>query len=297
LLSGRDDKVKKILGELQSIYDGEYAKATGTVGVLRSKSVFSMIACVTPAAIRSHHRYMSMIGGRFLCFRLPALTDIERQHGFERSWQESQREQNLRSLRAMIRQHVSELLKAPINLEPESAEVQVALNELALLLARGRGILLTEKMHDLNETTGEERFFYELADPQIEEPYRALQQLRTLARASARIHGRTEVTWHDLELMRRVVFGSMPKSRAEALMCFQSDRNVLNRPQFSALLGKRESSTRKLIDEMEALQLLAMEEVQAERIYRPVSDLSRAITAPIEPLDHLDDGQQIQEVA
>jgi hypothetical protein len=172
LLSGRDDKVKKILGELQSIYDGEYAKATGTVGVLRSKSVFSMIACVTPAAIRSHQRYMSMIGGRFLCFRLPPLTSIERQHGFERSWQEGQREQNLRALRASIGQHVGELLKAPINLEPESPEMQGALNDLALLLARGRGILLTEKVQSLNETTGEERFHYELGEPQIEEPYR-----------------------------------------------------------------------------------------------------------------------------
>lgn len=87
LLSGRDDKVKKVLGELQSIYDGEFSKATGTVGVLRSKSVFALIACVTPAAIRRHRQYMSMIGGRFLTFRLPALTNDERQKGFERSWQ------------------------------------------------------------------------------------------------------------------------------------------------------------------------------------------------------------------
>src|SRR5262252_365978 len=33
LFSLRDENVKKILGDLQSVYDGEFVKATGTVGV------------------------------------------------------------------------------------------------------------------------------------------------------------------------------------------------------------------------------------------------------------------------
>jgi hypothetical protein len=89
LFSMREDKIKKLLGELQSIYDGEYTKATGTVGVLRSESVFSMIACVTPQALRQHQRYMSMIGSRFLFYRVPPLEEDERQEGFDLLWNEN----------------------------------------------------------------------------------------------------------------------------------------------------------------------------------------------------------------
>src|SRR5262249_24772553 len=41
IFSLRDDKVKKFLGDLQSIYDGSYAKSTGTRGTIRYDSTFS----------------------------------------------------------------------------------------------------------------------------------------------------------------------------------------------------------------------------------------------------------------
>jgi bifunctional DNA primase/polymerase-like protein/primase-like protein len=57
LFSLRDDAVKKVLGDLQSIYDGEYAKATGTVGVIRHQSRFALVGCITPHALTKHHNY------------------------------------------------------------------------------------------------------------------------------------------------------------------------------------------------------------------------------------------------
>jgi hypothetical protein len=87
LFSLRDDKVKKTLGELQTIYDGEFTKATGTVGVVSYTTRFTMLCCVTPAALEQHHTYMSRIGTRFLLFRVPTLSDHEREHGFDLSWE------------------------------------------------------------------------------------------------------------------------------------------------------------------------------------------------------------------
>ena len=94
LFSLREDRIKKILGDLQSIYDGEYAKATGTVGVKRYQSRFACVGCITPLALAKHHNYMSSIGSRFLYYHIPPLTAEERGGGFERSWTLAQHGRN-----------------------------------------------------------------------------------------------------------------------------------------------------------------------------------------------------------
>jgi hypothetical protein len=112
LFSGREEKVKKLLGELQSIYDGEYVKVTGTVGKLASSSVFAMVACITPQALRRHHNYMSMIGGRFLVYRLLPLSDEERGAGFDLAWDEEGRKGKLPKLKGPRRKARRGLLAA-----------------------------------------------------------------------------------------------------------------------------------------------------------------------------------------
>jgi hypothetical protein len=59
LFSKKEDKVKEIIGDLVSIYDGEYTKWTGTVGQIRYEARFAIVACVTPTALEEHYRYMS----------------------------------------------------------------------------------------------------------------------------------------------------------------------------------------------------------------------------------------------
>jgi hypothetical protein len=74
LLSGRDETVGSVLGDLNSIYDGTFVKATGTVGTLTYKTHFAIVAAVTPAAIVKHHRHMAKMGTRFLLYRIATLT-------------------------------------------------------------------------------------------------------------------------------------------------------------------------------------------------------------------------------
>ena len=82
LFSMRDDKVKKILGELSSIFDGSFHKHTGTRGAIDYTDIaFSMIACITTAALADHHRYLSTIGPRFLTYAFLPLNQPEREAG------------------------------------------------------------------------------------------------------------------------------------------------------------------------------------------------------------------------
>jgi hypothetical protein len=153
-------------------------------------------------------------------------------------------------------------------------------------LARGRGVILTEKVQDLNEDTGKERFGYEITDVQIEEPYRALEQLRTLGRALARVHGRARITDHELELLRRVVLSSVSPVRADALAVFRKHPSGATRDAFMEVLNRSESGVSQLLKELKAIQLIVEDRVSSRWLYRPVKDLSNIICRPLEVLDH-----------
>lgn len=294
VFSMREDRVKKILGDFQSIYDGEYAKATGTLGLQSYRSTFAMMACITPLALRKHHNYMSMVGGRFLVIRLLPLSDEEREAGFDRAWDETARRQDLPKLRTLLLEHVSKLLTEPVSLESESGEQRERLNRLALLLARGRGVILTERVQDLNEDTGQERHSYEIADVQIEEPYRALEQLRTLGRALARIHGRTKMTDHEIELLRRVVLSSVTPVRGEALAVFGKYPSGLTSKVLAGELSRSDTGAYRLLRELTALKLLVEDRVSTGWVYKPISELSDLISRGVKVLNHAEDLEEIR---
>jgi hypothetical protein len=144
-----------------------------------------------------------MIGSRFLFYRVPPLEDDKRQGGFDLVWKEDG-QGDTAALRRAVQDHMEDILQHPPSLVRETPDQQMRLNELALLLARGRGLFLTERTTRLDEKTGLETYLYGLNDVQVEEPFRAVQQLRTLARALAVVHGRDRV---GLRSMKSKSFG------------------------------------------------------------------------------------------
>lgn len=289
LFSMREDKVKKLLGDLQSIYDGEYSKATGTRGVISYNSSFCIVACVTPVALHKHHNYMSMIGGRFLVFRLLPLTDEERGAGFDKAWDEESKKHNLPKLRRLLLEHMNDILTKPIQLEKENPYQQDQLNRLALLLARGRGVVIKEKRSTLDEDTGNDKYRYEITNVQVEEPYRALAQLKTLGRALARIHGRSCMTSHETELLRRVVLSSVLPGRSEALSCFTRMPLGVTVDGLAEGLRCGETWTRSLLNELSALDLVSEVKGTAGWVYRPKGEVADLIEGKITILSHVQD--------
>src|SRR5262249_10481749 len=139
LFSLRDDAVKKVLGDLQSIYDGEYAKATGTVGVIRHQSRFALVGCITPHALTKHHNYTSSIGSRFLYYRIPQLTEDERNEGFTVTWGGGEeRKKHQADLRRLALEHIADVRALPPIWTPETQEQQHFLQCLAKFVAHGR---------------------------------------------------------------------------------------------------------------------------------------------------------------
>ena len=229
---------------------------------------------------------MATIGGRFLVIRLLPLSDEERQEGFDRTWDEESRKQNLPKLRQLLLEHVKSILSHPASLEIETPEQQDQLNRLALLLARGRGVILTEKVKTMDEGTGEDRFYYEVAGVQIEEPYRALAQLRTLGRALARIHGRSRITDHEIELLRRVVLSSVSPVRGETMAIFKAFPLGITSQILATHLQVSETGARTYLRELVALKLVTESRDATGWTYRPIPELAEFITKDVSVLHH-----------
>jgi len=297
VFSMRSEKVRKFLGDLQAIFDREYHKLTGTLGKVGGRAAFSIVACVTPSALAEHHEYMAKIGSRFLMYQVPQLTEEERQTGLEILWDVSEtRKQKLGELRELVAAHVKDLLDSPPTLEPETREQREIINRLAELMAHGRTVLRGQQLVDPD--TGEKKYEPEMV--QREEPFRVQQQLRTLARALARVHGRSRITDHELELERRVALGSLAADRARVLALFPDHPEGLTVETCAKGIGKGESRARQLLKELVLIGLLdeGCNDSKGGRpgtIYRPAPKFADLLTWPLKPLDHLLDLSQPED--
>ena len=103
IFSLNEETTKKLLGELVSIYDGEFSKFSPTRGYISYKTSFSHLGCITPAALNQHHRYLNIIGPRFIFYRIPALSAERRQTGFTIAWSPVNRKVALKDLAAKPR--------------------------------------------------------------------------------------------------------------------------------------------------------------------------------------------------
>ena len=95
IFSLKEDTIKKILGDMTSIFDGKFQKFTATRGEISYSSQFSMLSCITPAILSKHHRYMHQLGGRFFFVRMPELTEEMRNRGHEIAWDTTDRKKRI----------------------------------------------------------------------------------------------------------------------------------------------------------------------------------------------------------
>ncbi|MEK7855676.1 MAG: hypothetical protein AAB288_06275, partial [Acidobacteriota bacterium] len=82
LFSLNEESLKKILGDMTSIFDGEFEKFTATRGLVAYKALFPFVGCITPAILNRHHTYVHQLGSRFMFYRVPIASDEERRRGF-----------------------------------------------------------------------------------------------------------------------------------------------------------------------------------------------------------------------
>lgn len=135
--------------------------------------------------------------------------------------------------------------------------VQEEINLLAELVARARGEVRTKSQKFVNEE-GEEISYQEIEDVQIEEPFRAMHQLKTLCRALAILREKEEVTTEEVKTAKRIALSSMPVSRAEVLSAYRVHPKM-SAKDVSDVLDKNYKTMKRHLDQLLHLKVLRAE--------------------------------------
>lgn len=286
--SQSEETVKKLLGDMTAIYDGTFTKHSPTRGTITYNASFSHIGCVTPEALRKRQQYMNIIGPRFLMLRYRAMPESDKDVALQNAWGEGF-EENVVEARQAVQEFITllrENVRADARRPTVPHHIQAKINTLAKFTARTRGIVHTEK-DTFKDDEGEEVTHTITADVQIEEPFRALSQFRTLCIGLAIIRGKQEVTQAEFTTLNRVALDSMPQNRADALTVFRKQPSVTAK-ESAELLQRHPKTIRRHLEELVTLGVLQKEKDEAGADansfafaawrYRPVDQFSSIIS-------------------
>ena len=251
-----DEKMtKKLLGDLVGIYDKEFTKFSSRRGNISYKSAFSQLGCITPATLNRHTQYMNMVGARFLCYSMPISTSGDAEKSYKSIFTNTDRSLIEKEARLYVSSYFNQIIQKPFNIKPLSKSAQAYLRIAAELMSNCRGIVLLQSATFKNEE-GEEIKYYEVSDVQIEEPWRAVQQIILLAQHLAFVVGKDEVTIEELSIIKEVVISSMPADRSQALRTIKEQSGTITAKQLSDFSDRSIKTSRRLLDELTALKVL-----------------------------------------
>ncbi|OGZ66460.1 MAG: hypothetical protein A3C50_00150 [Candidatus Staskawiczbacteria bacterium RIFCSPHIGHO2_02_FULL_43_16] len=257
LFSLNEETVKKILGDLTSIFDGKFEKFTATRGLISYSSLFSMIGCITPSILIKHYNYATQLGPRFLFLRLPELDSDEMNQSLENFWNEKNRKEKIIKTRQIVSSYCTQLIKKIKQYEPadETKEIQDKISDISLLICRARGIAITQKSSFTDEKTGKKVEYYEINNFQVEQPWRIINQLKSLLQILSFINGNAGVGEDEINVIRPVILSTMPVDRSEVMgilvkTCGRSATEI------GKQVGKSGKTARRTLKELEALGLV-----------------------------------------
>jgi hypothetical protein len=251
-----DEKAtKKLLGDLVNIYDKEFTKFSSRRGNISYASAFSQLGCITPATLNKHTNYMNMVGPRFLCYTMPSSTPEEDNQSYEQIFLNRDRSLIEKEARLYVSSYLTQLVQKSPNIKSLSKEVQEYLRTAAELMSNCRGIAVLQAAAFKNEE-GEEVKYYEVSEVQIEEPWRAIQQLIILAQNLAFVVGKEEVGVSELAIIKEVVLSSMPADRSQALRIVKDQGGSITARGLTESSDRSIKTSRRLLDELAALKVL-----------------------------------------
>lgn len=251
-----DEKMtKKLLGDLVGIYDKEFTKFSSRRGNIGYASAFSQLGCITPATLNRHTNYLNMVGPRFLCYIMPEGSDEDNNNSFELIFSDQDRSAIEKEARLYVSSYLTQLSQKEPDLKPLSTEVQLYLRTASEFMSCCRGIIILQPISFQNKD-GEEVKYYDVGDVQIEQPWRAIQQLISLAKYLAFVVGKDEVGAEELAIIKEIVLSSMPADRSQALRVVKNKAGIITAKVLADSSDRSPKTSRRLLQELEGLKVL-----------------------------------------
>ncbi|MBI2327387.1 hypothetical protein HYU92_03615 [Candidatus Curtissbacteria bacterium] len=253
-----DEKMsKKIVGDMVGIYDKSLSKFSSRRGQITYDAEFSHLGCITPATLNKHQTYLNMIGPRFLHYTIPSLSKDDEEASFKAIFGNTDRQTLEKEVRSIVSAYLDQLNEKDISeIKPVSDEVREYLTLASRFTAKARGIVIIQASSFKNED-GDNITYYEPLDIQIEQPWRAVQQLLTLSTYLTLVSNKLEVGIEAMEVIKEVVVSSMPADRAQAVRALKdAPDGEITAKYLSEQVDKSQKTTRRLLDELSFLGIV-----------------------------------------
>jgi hypothetical protein len=280
----KDEELIELLGILIRILDGKgYESDTGAQGHrgYSGEHMFVWIGAAVEIS-RKVHKYLSTLGPKLYFFRIPKSQRSEDQYYDQIKGKQFQ--VKVREMQNKLEEYLEWFNRCPlketgandkVNGKDDVSKVSLPLKiewdetkdeekairiiiKLANLLSPLRGILQT---WETKESQGTE---YSYSLPIIEEPDRAITQLRNLARGAALTHGRNYVTTDDIPLVIKVVLSTASIERVRILDLLLNAKGKLSTSQIEYSLNISPPTAKRTMAEFKGLGIVDMTEGEYE---------------------------------
>jgi len=248
----------KAVGDLVGIYDGTFAKFSPARGNIVYKSNFSHLGCITPATLNKHTQYLNMVGARFVFYMIPELNQEQENKSFETIFSDRKRGRTKNQLTELVTRFLNKLNNSNKRIVEFNQDVQSYLVIASRFIARARGIVILQTSSFKNDE-GQTVTYYEPLDIQIEQPWRAVQQLMSLLNYLVLVEEKSEVGSEELQIIKEVTLSSMPANRSRAIRVFQEVHGEITAKQLADGSDKSLKTARRLLDELTHLGILDKE--------------------------------------
>jgi predicted transcriptional regulator len=267
IFSKKDDEVIEILGIFIRVLDGRgYESDTGAHGHRGDTSEFMFVWIVAAVDIpRKVHKYLAALGPKLYFYRVAKSKKTEQDYVNEFEGEEfgPKFEKIKNKLNEylewfdqcpigtyMDNRNNNTLLEIPWENKEDDKKAYTFIVRLAQILALLRGTLTTWETRD---TQGTE---YAYALPIVEEPSRAITQLRNLTLGHALISGRNYITLDDIPILIKVVLSTSSIDRVKVLDLLLRYNGQPSTSQFTKKIDTSSNTAKRTMTEFKGLGIV-----------------------------------------
>jgi hypothetical protein len=191
-----------------------------------------------------------MVGARFLFYIIPDLSLDQENESFGVIFGDSKRKKTKRKLTKLTSKFLNRLNALEVKEIKFSKESEFFLRTAARFISKARGVVIIHRSSFKNDE-GKNITYYEPLDIQIEQPWRAVQQLMEMAKYLALVEEKDKVEEEELEIIKDITLSSMPADRAGAVKTFRDHKlSKITAKQLSDESDKSVKTSRRLLDEL-----------------------------------------------
>jgi hypothetical protein len=263
--SARDEDLLQTLGILTSVLDGHgYTSDTGAQGHrgYDEDIMFTWLGAAVDIPYKVH-KHLSLLGPKLYFFRLPRITQTEDSYFDQVNEDFGDKVVTIRTALLEYLEYFdgnpciafeddNDLPKIPLDHTKDEEFAHRYIIKLGKLLAPLRAVVPTWETKD---SQGSE-YNFDIAI--VEDPSRAITQLRNLAKGHALSQGRNYITLTDIPMIIKVVLSTCSLARATIFDLLIANSGTLTTSQITKALNTTSPTARRTMTELKATGLVDM---------------------------------------